>query len=84
MISAAQMKAGRALVGMTQDQLATATGLSVQTIKRMENVGPERSSAGNVDAVEKAIAAAGVTFLHSGENAMGGAGVRLTKMEKPD
>ena len=76
MIDAAQIKAARALVGLTQDDIAKATGLSVQTIKRMESVGTERSSAGNVDAVRKALEAAGVLFIP--ENG-GGAGVRLAK-----
>ena len=76
MISAAQMRAGRALVGMTQEQLATAAGLSGQTIKRMETMGTDRSSAGNVDAIRKALEAAGVQFIP--ENG-GGAGVRLAK-----
>ena len=76
MIDAAQIKAARALVGLTQDDIAKATGLSVQTIKRMESVGTERSSAGNVDAVRKALEAAGVLFFP--ENG-GGAGVRLAK-----
>lgn len=76
MISAAQMRAARALVGMTQEQLAQASGLSGQTIKRMESMGTGRSSADNVDAIQRALEAAGVQFIP--ENG-GGAGVRLAK-----
>ncbi|MEA3533253.1 helix-turn-helix transcriptional regulator [Rhizobium sp. CC-YZS058] len=76
MIDANQMKAARALVGMTQEDLAKATGLSAQTIKRMESIGTERSAAGNVDAIKRALEAAGVVFIP--ENG-GGAGVRLAK-----
>ena len=76
MIDANQMKAARALVGMKQDELAQHTGLSVQTIKRMESLGTEKSSAGNVQSVQKALEAAGVQFIP--ENG-GGAGVRLSK-----
>jgi len=76
MIDARQMKAARALAGLTQEDVAKATGLSVQTIKRMEITGPERSSAGNVQAVQRALEAAGVIFIP--ENG-GGAGVRLAK-----
>ena len=76
MISAAQIRAARALVGMTQEQLAVATGLSGQTIKRMESLGTGRSSAANVDAIQLALEAAGVQFIP--ENG-GGAGVRLAK-----
>lgn len=79
MITAAQIKAARALVGLTQDDIARSTNLSVQTIKRMESVGTERSTAGNVDAVKKALQASGVIFLEDGETAIGGVGVRLLK-----
>jgi transcriptional regulator with XRE-family HTH domain len=61
---------------MTQEELAKAAGLSGQTVKRMESVGTERSSAGNVLLVQKALEAAGVQFIP--ENG-GGAGVRLIK-----
>lgn len=81
MITAAQIKAARALVGLTQDDIAKATELSVQTIKRMESVGTERSTAGNVDAVKKALQAAGVIFLEAGEATSGGPGVRLAQKE---
>ncbi|XOK11628.1 helix-turn-helix domain-containing protein [Agrobacterium tumefaciens] len=81
MITAAQIKAARALVGLTQDDIAKATELSVQTIKRMESVGTERSTAGNVDAVKKALQAAGVIFLEDGETTSGGPGVRLAKKD---
>ncbi|MBB4505996.1 helix-turn-helix transcriptional regulator [Rhizobium leguminosarum] len=76
MIDASQVKAARALIGMTQEELAKAAGLSGQTVKRMESVGTERSSAGNVLLVQKALEAAGVQFIP--ENG-GGAGVRLIK-----
>ncbi|MDR9808229.1 helix-turn-helix transcriptional regulator [Rhizobium hidalgonense] len=75
-IDASQVKAARALIGMTQEELAKAAGLSGQTVKRMESVGTERSSAGNVLLVQKALEAAGVQFIP--ENG-GGAGVRLLK-----
>lgn len=81
MITAAQIKAARALVGLTQDDIAKATALSVQTIKRMESVGTERSTAGNVDAVKKALQAAGVMFLEDGDATSGGPGVRLAKKD---
>lgn len=79
MITAAQIKAARALVGMTQEDIAKATQLSAQTIKRMESVGTERSTAGNVEAVKKVLQTSGVIFLADGEETGGGAGVRLAK-----
>lgn len=76
MIDASQIKAARALVGMTQDDVAKASGLSVQTIKRMELTGTERSTVANVMAVQRVLEAAGVIFIP--ENG-GGVGVRLAK-----
>lgn len=61
---------------MKQEALATLSGLSGQTIKRMESLGTGRSSAANVDAVTKALEEARVQFVP--ENG-GGAGVRLAK-----
>jgi transcriptional regulator with XRE-family HTH domain len=75
-IDSDQIKAARALAGLTQDDIAKATGLSVQTIKRMESLGTGRSSADNIMAVQRALEAVGVVFIP--ENG-GGAGVRLAK-----
>jgi transcriptional regulator with XRE-family HTH domain len=75
-ISAEQMRAARALIGMKQEELASAAGLSGQTIKRMESLGTGKSSAENVQAVQRALEAAGVQFID--ENG-GGAGVRMAR-----
>ena len=74
MITAEQIRAGRALVNWSQDELAKAAGVSRPTIKRMETKGPGVSSAGNVDAVMKALEGAGVSFVDP--NGMG-PGVRM-------
>lgn len=78
MLTAAQIRAARALLGWSQPALAKASGISLPTIVRMEGQqGPGRSSAGNVDAVRRALEAAGVVFLE-GDDADGtGPGVRL-------
>ncbi len=79
MITAAQLRAARALVGMDQRALAEASGLSLPTIQRME--ASEGVIRGNVDSLMKLIAAleaAGVELI--GERAVsakGGRGVRL-------
>ncbi|MBN9361902.1 MULTISPECIES: helix-turn-helix transcriptional regulator [unclassified Devosia] len=78
MINAAQMRAGRALLEWSQQELAEQSGVSLPTIKRMEKVGPGRSAGDTVTAVEKALEAAGVQFIP--ENGSG-AGVRLAKPE---
>lgn len=76
MIDEGQMRAARALLGLTQEDIAQRTGISVQTIKRMETLGPGRSSANNVAAVQGVLEAAGIQFI--AENG-GGAGLRLAK-----
>lgn len=76
-----QLRAARALIGWTQDEVAALAAISVQTIKRMESVGPERSSAGNVMAVQRALEAAGVQFIP--ENGAG-AGVRFRRFRVGD
>ena len=78
MIEAGQIRAARALLEWSQADLVEKSGLSLTTIRRMENaeVGPGRSSAENVASVQRLLEAAGVQFIP--ENG-GGAGVRLTR-----
>lgn len=76
MLTAAQIRAARALVNWSGPRLAAETGLSLPTIRRMESaLGPGRSAAENVHAVQKALEASGVVFLSA--DATGGPGVRL-------
>jgi transcriptional regulator with XRE-family HTH domain len=79
MITAAQLKAARALLGMDQRTLADAAGLSLPTIQRME--ASEEVIRGNVDSLMKLIAAldaAGVELINEGAvSQAGGRGVRL-------
>ena len=79
MISAGQLRAARALLGIDQRQLAEISGLSVPTIQRMEaSVGVVR---GNVDSLMKlvhALSGAGIELIGEGAASMsGGRGVRL-------
>ena len=79
MISAGQMRAARALLGLDQRALADLSGLSLPTIQRME--ASDGVIRGNVDSLMKlttALAAAGIELI--GDNApslSGGRGVRL-------
>ena len=79
MITAAQLRAARALAGMDQRALAGASGLSLPTIQRME--GSQGVIRGNVDSLMKLIAAldaAGVELISEGAvSAKGGRGIRL-------
>jgi transcriptional regulator with XRE-family HTH domain len=78
-ISAAQLRAARALVGLDQKGLAELSDLSVPTIQRME--ASEGVIRGNVDSLMKLIAAldaAGVELIADGAaSPSGGRGVRL-------
>jgi len=79
MISAAQLRAARALLGIDQRTLASLSGLSIPTIQRME--ASEGVIRGNVDSLMKLIAAldaAGVELIGEGAASQsGGRGVRL-------
>ena len=79
MITAAQLRAARALLGMDQRDLAAASGLSLPTIQRME--ASEGVIRGNVDSLMKLIAAleaAGVELINEAAvSEKGGRGVRL-------
>jgi transcriptional regulator with XRE-family HTH domain len=79
MISAGQLRAARALLGIDQRDLADMSDLSAPTIQRME--ASEGVIRGNVDSLMKLVAAldaAGIELI--GEGAVspgGGRGVRL-------
>ena len=79
MITAAQLRAARALLGIDQRQLAETASLSVPTIQRME--ASEGVIRGNVDSLMKLIGAletAGIVLIAEGTaSSDGGRGVRL-------
>lgn len=79
MITAAQMRAARALLGIDQKTLAELAGLSVPTIQRMEaSSGNVRGVVDSLTRVVEALERAGIELI--GENATssgGGRGVRL-------
>lgn len=81
MITGPQMKAARALVGLSQRALAEASGLSLPTVQRME--ASEGTIRGVVDSLTKVVAAlegAGVELIADGAASQGkGRGVRLKK-----
>jgi len=79
MITAGQMRAARALLGIDQRELARRSGLSLPTIQRMES--SDGVVRGNVDSLMKlvdALAAAGIELIGDGAPSVaGGRGVRL-------
>jgi transcriptional regulator with XRE-family HTH domain len=79
MISAGQLRAARALLGIDQRRLAELAGLSLPTIQRMET--SNGVIRGNVDSLTKlvtALDAAGIELIgEGGASRSGGRGVRL-------
>ncbi|AZO79645.1 hypothetical protein B5U98_29325 [Bosea sp. Tri-39] len=71
-----QLKAARVLAEIDQTALATLVGVNVNTIRNMEAAasGPIAGRAATVQAVQRALEAAGVDFLNHGQP-----GVRLAK-----
>jgi len=78
-ITAAQLRAARALLGIDQRDLAQRCGLSLPTIQRME--ASDGVIRGNVDSLMKlveALAASGIELIGEGATSSGGGrGVRL-------
>jgi transcriptional regulator with XRE-family HTH domain len=79
MLTSAQMRASRALLGIDQRQLAKVAGLSLPTIQRME--ASEGLVRGNIESLMKivdALAASGIELIGEGAtSSSGGRGVRL-------
>jgi transcriptional regulator with XRE-family HTH domain len=80
-LTAAQMRAARALVGMEQKVLAERSGVSLPTIQRMEaSNGVVRGVIETLMKVMGALEAAGVEFINEGAvSSTGGRGVRLRR-----
>ena len=82
MITAAQLRAARALLGIDQRQLADLCGLSLPTIQRME--ASDGVVRGNVDSLMKlvdALQAAGIELI--ADNAVSGHGGRGVRLSRP-
>lgn len=82
-LTSAQLRAGRALIRWSAENLANASAVGLTTIRRAELTDSETSmTTANDLAVRRALEAAGVEFID--ENG-GGPGVRLRKSgkEKP-
>lgn len=84
MISAAQLRAARALLGLDQRTLAELSNLSVPTIQRME--ASDGVIRGNVDSLMKLVSAldnAGIDLIGDGAVSQdGGRGVRLKRSSR--
>jgi transcriptional regulator with XRE-family HTH domain len=78
MITPGQCRAARALLDLTQPQLAEASNISLRTIVNFEK-GNRATNPGSIALIERALEAAGIEFI--AENG-GGAGVRLAKPKR--
>lgn len=85
MITAAQMRAARALLGIDQRQLAELSGVSLPTIQRME--ASEGNVRGVIDTLTKivnAFDAAGIELIGDNTTSLGqGRGVRFKRGKHP-
>jgi transcriptional regulator with XRE-family HTH domain len=85
MITAAQMRAARALLGIDQRQLAELSGVSLPTIQRME--GSDGTVRGVIDTLMKVVEAldtAGIELIGDNTRSIGqGRGVRFKEPKAP-
>lgn len=75
-----QLRAARALAGVSAADLAKRANVSLNTVKRAEaSIGPVSTTPANADAIVRALAALGVVLVPP--DAAGGPGVRLMQHE---
>ena len=80
MITGDQIRSARSLVRLSAQELADKAKIGISTVQRMEGgSGVPSASAKNLDAVQRALEAAGVEFIPADN---GGPGVRLRKAGK--
>jgi transcriptional regulator with XRE-family HTH domain len=78
-----QIRAGRALLGINQDELATLSRVGVATVKRIETqTGRIRGAAETIWKIQNALEAQGVEFIAG--DVQKGPGVRLAAPRKFD
>ena len=67
----AQIRAARAMLGWSMTDLAKAARVSVSTVKRVEDAGPQPVSEGTVGMIRDALETEGVRFLPDDGNGPG-------------
>lgn len=81
LITSDQIRAARALVRWSAEDLARESAVGLSTVRRMEAAtGVPSASGRNLDAVQRALERAGVEFIDQNG---GGAGVRLRQPKAP-
>ncbi|MFE0233623.1 multiprotein-bridging factor 1 family protein [Brucella anthropi] len=76
MITPEQIRGARAMLGMTQADLAKSAGLSTTGLNNIER-GSADPKASTLAAIQAALEQQGIVFLAIGDNRDGGPGVRL-------
>lgn len=64
MPSAGQLRAARAILGLSQPEVAELAKVSTMTVKRAEGTGKPAASAAAVEAIRAALESAGVEFTN--------------------
>jgi transcriptional regulator with XRE-family HTH domain len=83
MVTGAQVRMARAFLRWSAVELAEKSGVGISTINRIESEdGFPASRGGNIEAVHKALAGAGITFLQDSEEGVGIRGKLKTKRGK--
>ena len=79
-ISAGQVRAARALISMTREELAEASGVALRTLADFES-GARSPHRPTLAAIQRALEEAGIIFIASNGE---GPGVRLKKSAPPE
>ena len=81
MINGKQVRAARALLGLSQAELANTANIGIATLQRLENTGDEvKGSARTIWKLQTALENSGIQFIQS--DSTGGIGVRLKTPSK--
>jgi transcriptional regulator with XRE-family HTH domain len=83
MISAAQIRAARGLIGVSQAALANLAGVSSATVKRLEAALEVRGSAASLAKIQTALEKSGVEFIPADEPKGPGVRLRLSSEARP-
>jgi ribosome-binding protein aMBF1 (putative translation factor) len=83
MTTAAQIRAARALIGKSIDDLAVSSGLQAAVITALE-AGQADAPPGALEKLKSTLESQGVIFVASGDQDPGGSGVRLSARSDAD